>query len=252
MQLRSKAGVFLSLVFSLVFLQSASAQDVPTGLLVNQVSCKLNDGVTMQQAAEWARAQPRTGPQPGAQFFREAVVNGNFLQNYDFRIATYFQSFSHIVEVALAGNNNVGDSPMFTCDPATQATVANRAVSQDNDGFNGAATVMHTRFCMLSEGETLEDAWDFVVAVNENFSDAGNNSLMQLSNRVVGPIPGSNMQNAGRGVVISAVPSTPQAWGERMDMARNGFQALRGVNSPFDNCNFPAVWVSHAIWRAPQ
>ncbi len=250
MQLRSIIGRCSALIFSVLLFSNAQAQDVPTDSLINQISCKLNDGVTIQQAVEWARSRPRNGPQPGAEFYRQAVVNGNFLQNYDFRIATYFQNFTHIVEVALA-NPAVTSNHLFTCDVASQSTLANRAVSQDNDGFTGDATVMHTRFCMLAEGETMEDAWDFAVAVNENFSDAGNNSLMQLSNRIVGPIPGANMENVGRGVVISAVPDTPQSWAARMDMTRNGFQPLRGVSTPFESCNFPAVWVTHAVWRAP-
>lgn len=250
MQLRSIIGRCSALIFSVFLFSNAQAQDVPTGALVNGISCKLNHGVTIQEAVAWARAQDRSGPQPGAEFYRQAVVNGNFLDEYDFRIVTYYQSFSHIVEVALA-NPPAGPNHLFTCDNSTQSTVANRQVNENSDAFTGDATVMHTRFCILEEGETLEDAWDFVVAVNENFTDAGDNAIMQLSNRVVGPIPGANMDNVGRGVVITAVPSTPQGWAERMDMSRNGFQPLRGVSTPFESCNYPAVWVTHAVWRAP-
>lgn len=254
-----KLSVVSSAVIALLFSFNVSAQDMPSGVLVNTISCNLNEGVTMQQVVEWARSQPRTGPQPGAEFYREAVVNGNFLQNYDFRIATYFQSFSHIIDVVSANNtapanrvqSTVRASDLYTCNPATQATSINRTVNPENDGFTGDATVMHSRFCMLSEGETIADAWDFAVAVNENYSDAGNSSLMQMYNRIVGPIPGNVAANAGRAVTIAVVPSTPVSWGERQDMPMSGFRPLRGVDTPFDYCNFPAVWVTHAVWRAP-
>lgn len=262
MQYRSKLlsiRKYLVLLVLPVIAIPAVAQDMPQGLLVNRVNCSLNEGVTMPQVVQWARSQPRTGPQPGAEFYREAVVNGNLRQNYDFVIATYFQSFSHILEVNLANlaapanrvQPTVRAQDLYTCNPATQSTTVSRTVNPDNDGFTGDATVMHSRFCLLAEGETIEDAWDFATAVNENYSDAGDSSLMQLNTRMVGPIPGENMSRAGRGVSIAVVPSTPQAWAQRMDMPQTGFQPLRGVSSPFENCNYPAVWITHAVWRAP-
>lgn len=248
---------FIALILPLVFCYSANAQDMPVGQLVTTIDCKLNDGVTIGQAVEWARNQPRTGPQPGVEFYREAVINGNFLQNYDFRIAQYFQNFSHLVEVASSVASapanrvqpTVRDSDLYTCDLASQRVMNNRAVNPDGDGFAGQVTVMHTRLCILEEDKSLEDAWEFVVAVNENYSAEGNASLMQLYNRELGPLPGSNAQNAGRGVIIAAVPATPQSWGERMDMSRSGFQPLRGVTPPFEYCNYPAVWLTHSTWR---
>jgi len=250
---------FIAFFLSIVFCYSANAQDMPVGQLVSTVDCKLNDGVTMAQSVEWARNRPRTGPQPGFEFYRQARINGNFLQNYDFRIAQYFQSFSHMVEVVGSNNNaaanrlqpTVRASDLYTCNPATQSVSINRTANPNNDGFTGDVTVMHTRLCILAEDETLQDAWEFVVGVNRNYSDAGNSSLMQLYNRVLGPLPGANAPNAGRGVVIAAVPSTPQAWGARMDMPMDGFQALRGVSSPFEYCNYPAVWITNATYRAP-
>lgn len=244
-----KVSIVFSLSFAALFSMNASAQDMPVGALVSTINCKLNHGVTIAQAVDWARSRDRSGAQPGAEFYREAVVNGNFLENYDFRIATYFGSFNQIV--AAAQNNAPPPNHLYTCNQASQSVATNRTVSQENDGFTGDTTVMHTRFCLLSEGETLEDAWDFVTAVNENFNDAGDSSLMQMYSREVGPVP--NMDNVGRGVVIASVPATPQSWADRMDLSRNGFQALRGVSSPFDSCNYPAVWLTHATHRsAPQ
>jgi len=253
-----KLSVVLSLGFALVWGNTVLAQNMPAGVLVSTVDCKLNAGITMPQAVAWARNQPRNGPQPGLEFYRFAQVNAGFLENYDFRIAQYFQGFDHMVQVvsSTAGmpanrvQPAVRATDLYTCDPATRSVATNRTVNTDNDGFTGQVTLMHTRFCVLEEGETLADAWNFVRAVNANYREAGNNSLMQLYNREIGPV--GNMQIAGRGVVIAAVPATVQDWGQRMDMGRDGFRALEGVTSPFAACNYPAVWLTHATYRSQQ
>lgn len=255
-----KLALLISFSFAFLLSGNSAAQDMPPGAVVTHLSCSLNDGVTMPQVVEWARALPRNGPQPLAEFYRESAVNGNLLQNYDFVIATYYQSFSHLVEVVGANNNApanrvqplVRATDLYTCNPATNNVVANRTVNADNDGFTAPLTVMHTRFCRLAEGNTLQDAWEFAGAVADNYSDGGSNAIMILWNRILGPIPMNALENAGSGVTIAAVPATPQDWGARMDMPRNGFRPLAGVTSPFSSCNYPAVWLTHQVYNSQQ
>lgn len=255
-----KLTLLIPFAFAMLFSNTAAAQDMPPGALVAHLNCSLNDGVTMPQVVAWARNLPRNGPQPVAEFYRESALNGNFLQNYDFQIATYYQSYSHLVEVVganiTAPANRVQPSiraeDLYTCNPASNAMVNNRTVNADNDGFTGEATVMHTRFCRLADGNTLADAWEFATDVADNFRRAGNTSIMQLWNRALGPIPMSALQNAGSGVTIAVVPATPQDWGTRWDMGRGGFEALAGVTSPFSSCNYPAVWVTNSVYSSQQ
>ncbi|MEQ8954930.1 MAG: hypothetical protein RL120_12425, partial [Gammaproteobacteria bacterium] len=254
-----KLIMILSINAALLLGGNAAAQDMPAGALVNHVSCSLHDGVTMPQVVAWARSIPRNGPQPLAEFYREAAVNPNFMQNYDFLIATYYQSYSHIVEVVGSQNNApanrlqsaVRAQDLYTCNPASNVLIANRTVSPENDGFTGDTTVMHTRFCRLAEGNDIEDAWAFVTRIEQNYKDAGNSSLMQLWSRELGPIPIDAMENTGSGVTITVVPATPQDWGTRWDLGRNGFDPLARTNNPFMACNYPAVWLTHAVYRSP-
>lgn len=255
-----KLILLMPIAIAMLFSNVAIAQDMPAGAVVTQINCKLNDGVTMPQVVAWARSQPRNGPQPNAEYYREAVVNPNFLQNYNFQIATYYGSHSQVVEVALANasapanrvQSAVRATDLYTCDPASNVVVTNRTVNQENDGFSGDATVMHTRFCRLDDGKTLADAWKFISTVAENYQRAGSSSIIQLWTRELGPVPMEALENAGSGVTIAAVPATPQDWGTRWDMGRDGsgFNATARTTQPFSNCNIPAVWVTNAVYRS--
>ncbi len=253
-----KLALLFSFSFAFLLSGKAAAQDMPAGALVGLVNCSLNDGVTMAEAVAWARNQPRDGPQPVAEFYREAAAVGGFHDNYDFVIASYFNSYADIVafNVALATSPpssvppSVRASDLYSCDQSTSRLVTSRQVDPNADPFNGDITIMVTRFCLLAEGNTLADAFDFVSGVSENFGDAGSNSLMQIWNRTYGPISG-DLSNVGRGVVIATVPANFADWAARGDMGRDGFQALQGLDNPLEVCNFPAIWLTNAVYRAP-
>jgi hypothetical protein len=226
---------------------------MPPGQLVETIDCSLNEGTSMAEAIDWARNAPRTGGQPNLQFYREAIYNNPYRENYDFRIASYYQSYSERVasyatNQALPANRvrpGVRRQDLFTCDNATLRVSLNRTVNQENDGFTGDITLMTSRFCMLNEGATVADAYTFAQEVAENYRDAGDNSLMQLYTRSLSPVA----NRTGTAVVITAVPSTPENMGTRLDLPRGGFNALAGVDSPL-TCNYPAMWITNAVYRA--
>ena len=82
---------------TLFFTVTAHGQEVPPGALVQIINRSLHDGVTMAEAVELARSQTWDETSPGAVFFRQSVYGGSYRENYDFRIASYFPSYSEMI-----------------------------------------------------------------------------------------------------------------------------------------------------------
>jgi hypothetical protein len=64
---------------------------------------------------------------------------------------------------------------------------------------------------------------------------------MQMSVRHYGPVE----NRTGNNVLIRAINS-PEGMANRIDMGRNGFNALQGVNTPW-SCNYPVLWRTFII-----
>jgi len=238
---------------TLFFTVAANGQALPSGSLNRLLNCSLNDGVTMAEAVEWARAQPRDDTSPNAIFFRQAVMTGSSRENSDFTIASYFPSYGEWVQRVGAANARPDNrmrpgtrgSDFFTCDPSTLRLNLNRFVNaENNDGITGDMTLMTTRFCRLNDGKTVADAWEFAQGVASNFANAGDTSLYQVWTRELGPV-GDTV--AGSGVVLATVPATPEAFGERMDLRRDGFDPLEGLRPLPVSCDFPGMLITHTI-----
>jgi len=234
---------------------SAHGQDLPSGPLNRLINCSINPGKTMAQVVEWAKTQPVTDATPNAIFFREAIMAGNYRESYDFTIAAFFPSYAEMNRKIIAGftlpdtrmRTGTRGTDLFTCDPNTLRINHNRFVNGgNNDGFSGDVTIMQTRFCRINEGQTVADAWEFAQGVASNYADAGDNSLYQMWTRELGPV-GNTV--AGGGVVLSTVPSTPEASSSRLDMRREGFDPLEGLRPLPVSCDYPSVWRTYAIHR---
>lgn len=244
----SVLGSMIGVVLAGVALE---AQELPPGVFVQTIACSLNEGSTMPAVVTWARAVPRDETAPDAIFFREAIFNPAFRENDDFTIASYYPSFEEMVaRVGAAGARPanrtrpaVRASDLFTCNPSTLSLSLNRTVNPDSDVFEGPATLMSTRFCQLNEGATAADAFAFAQEVAAKFRAAGDNSLMQMYTRTLGPV-GDTV--AGRGVMITAVAATPEAFAARMDLPNNGLDVLEGLTPPVA-CDYPAMWRTNRV-----
>jgi hypothetical protein len=248
-----KLTMLIPVLFSLPFCVTSYGQQPPPGVLVQTIDCSLNEGASMADALRWARALPRDGNSPDAVFFREAIYNNNFRENYDFRIASYYPSYTELNRRMEANQARPDVRPrpgqrgsdLFTCNPATLALALNRGIP-DGDAFTGDYTMMTTRFCRLNEGRTLDDAWAFVQGVANNFRAVGDTSLMQMYNRAYAPVQDAV---AGNAFVIASVPATSAAWAARSDRTREGFNPIEGLELPA-SCNYPALWRTNAVHRS--
>lgn len=250
-----RIAIISSMVISAFFSLSAAAQEMPNGAVVRTLNCSLNENISMNQVVEWGRNLPRGENSANQVFFREALTHSNsYLSRFDFQIAWYYGSWENLITAresdrggSLAFAQLTRPTDLMTCNP-NDAVVITRQVA-DNDGFTGDDTLMMTRFCPLQEGKTVGDAYRFVSGVAANYRDAGNNSMVQLTTRSLGPV----QNRVGNAVVIAEVAATPAKMAERLELLRQGTNVFQGLDdNPFTTCNFPAMWRSHAIVRPQQ
>jgi hypothetical protein len=244
---------FISLIIYGLFNISVSAQELPPGQVVRTLNCALNPGVSMAEVVAWGRNLPRNEHSANQVFFREAIHhNPEFSADYDFQIAWYHGSWEQYISNMEGSRTDpilqrqpTRPQDLMTCS-ANDAVTIYRAIP-DNDGFAGDETLMMTRFCRLEEGKTIADAYGFASSVAANFRAAGNNALMQILTRSIGPVE----NRTGNAVTLSEVPATAESMAQRLELTRNGLNPTAGLDSPFTICNFPAMWRTYAIWRTP-
>lgn len=249
----NKLTVLGAFGFSLLLSSTAQGQDLPGGNIVQSIDCSLNEGVTMTEVVRWGRSVPRDENSPGQIYFREAIYAGNYRGSNDFRIASYYPNYAEMVKriaamrarPAVIERTGIRAQDLYTCDGSTLVTSRVRAVNPDSDGFSGEQTLMTTRFCRLNEGSNVADAYAFAQGVAGNYRSLGDNTLMQVYTRSLGPV-GNTV--AGRGVVIASVPATWTSFGARMDIAGQN-NVFEGLDSPMV-CDYPAMWITNAIHRA--
>lgn len=241
------------IVLSLGLLTSiaAHAQQLPAGNLVVQIDCSLADGVTFQEAVVYGRNQARDENQPGQVFYRRPIfVDPGFGENYDFRVALYYTSFAEYVSrTSTPPSRDVQHAAdrrpdYFTCNLASQRISQVRGIPE-SDGFSGDVSLMTTRLCMLNDGQTVADAYQFVLGVAANYRAAGETSLMQMYVRSLGPVENGV---AGGAVLIASVGATAESMAARLDLVREGLNVLAGLTPPM-SCNYPALWETNAVYR---
>lgn len=247
-----KLTILGPLGFSLFVSFTAHGQDMPVGNVVQSLDCTLNDGVTIGELVEWGRSVPRDENSPVAIYYRQAIYAGSYRASNDFRIASYYPSYSEMTKRIAANRampanrirSGIRAEDLYTCDNATQRTSQVREVNPGNDAFTGDQTLMTMRFCRLIEGSTIDDAFAFAQDVAANYRAHGDNSLSQVYTRSLGPV-GDTV--AGSGLVFASVPATWTDFGARMDIAMAN-NVLEGLTLPVA-CDYPAMWITNAVHR---
>jgi hypothetical protein len=249
-----KIMILSALAVSTFLSSNLFAQQMPAANVTWSVNCSLNDDVTMNEAVEWARGRPRDESSPDSVFFRQALIGAsNFSDNYDFRVVTYYPSYSEYVARSQrppsreAQRTNDRRGQYFTCNPASRSMQLVRTAQEGGGNAQFESTLMATRFCRLEEGKTVGDAWQFTVGIANAFRAGGDSSLMQMVTRSFGPVE----NRTGNAVTLVEVPESPEAFGTRFDMAREGLNPAQGLEYPFTICNFPAMWRTHTVYQAP-
>lgn len=244
-----KLSTICTLIIFSTFSIKAAAQEMPAGIIAWTIHCSLTDGTTVAEAVEWARSRPRDETAPNRTVFRQPVIGPpNFEDNYDLRVLTYYANYNQYVSRTqmmqpspAVQRANQQRAKYMTCDPDTRRIDRVRNVPGSGGYQAQGTTMVHGRLCTLEEGATVADAWRSIVAISNNYRQAGDNSLMQMSVRHYGPV----QNRTGTNVLIRAINS-PAGMANRIDMGINGFQALQGVDTSW-SCNYPVLWRTHVI-----
>lgn len=245
----------ISSLFALVISSGAQAQEMPLGAIVSYYDCNFRAGVDMEDAVQWGRTTPRSDLAANQIFYRQPLIKPNGYE-HDFRIARYYSSWSEYVErtegiysasldsAPARERPSVTRSDIMDCDPSTRRIIRVRNVPGGTPPSD--ATLMTTRFCRLHEGRNLQDAWERISHIASNWQNQGDNTLMQLTNRAMGP--GNNGAVQGRQYVMTEIGETASSIAERWDMGREGFNARQG-SEPVSDCNYRALWRTHRIYQ---
>lgn len=243
--------VFL-LLAALGFLNAAPvslAQDIimPAGAVVRIVNCTItSDRFTFDELVERARELDFDENDPDAIFFRRPIyTSAQYQENYDLQIAAYYSSVTEMVDRRVSsGDNSYGRLPL-SCGAANVIRTIN--INPNNSSWD--ETAMTTRRCSLNGNSSMRSAYSRFKTGTENFSAAGNDSLLQMSMPLIGGDLDPDFD-----FVLATVGSTRQETTERMDMFREGFRPLQSTPSgtPFFSCGRYSMWSTSRIYSANQ
>ncbi len=243
----------LMAVYFLIGVSTGFAQDMLPAAVVQIVPCVLNEGYAVQDAVRVARSLRRDENSPNAAFIREPLfLDPAFSERYDLVAALYYPSFSELISRREANQASTAPRPeprtrlrdVMACNFAASTIRLSRAIPE-TDGFTGGDTLMTVRYCELEEGRDLSDAFEFVQSIATAYRAENSNLLMQVTTPRLGNRIG---RPAGRRLRVNTVASTSTAMAERLDLSRNGFNALQGLTSPM-RCSVPALWRTYATFR---
>ena len=228
---------------------STNAQEIemPPGAVVRVIDCTItSDRFTFDELVARARQLDFNENAPNAVFFRRPIyTSGEYFENNDLQIAAYYSSVTEMVDRRVAsGDDSNGRLPIACGAPRVIRTIN---VNPNNSEWD--QTAMTTRFCSLSSDSSLRSAYSRFKTGTENFSNAGNDSLLQMSV----PLMGGNL-NPNFDFVLATVGSTLQETTERIDMFREGFRPLQSSpsSSPFFSCGRYSMWATNRIYSANQ
>ena len=244
-----KMNLLITLFVSSLSWVSTNAQEIemPPGAVVRVIDCTItSDRFTFDELVARARQLDFDENAPNAIFFRRPIyTSGEYFENNDLQIAAYYSSVTEMVDRRVAsGDDSYGRLPIACGAPRVIRTIN---VNPNNSEWD--QTAMTTRFCSLSSDSSLRSAYSRFKTGTENFSNAGNDSLLQMSV----PLMGGNL-NPNFDFVLATVGSTLQETTERIDMFREGFRPLQSSpsSSPFFSCGRYSMWATNRIYSANQ
>jgi hypothetical protein len=241
-------GTVVASLFSCV---SAFGQEMPAGNVIVNTACQISEGYTFADAVAVAReANITTEDGPNLIFYRQPIAGaGAYPANALLRVV-YWDNLAHWARSAASRATAVTASAggylneIVTCDNVNRSFFVNRNVGQGAAYANGEnnETLVSSRACEVAPGNTIEDVYAGLTALNAPYGEQGNTTLMQLSQRFMGPREGQSM---GANIIIRLIGEDGVGLAERIDMA--GKPAGLPDDAPVANCADLSLWASHVI-----
>lgn len=226
------------------------AQEMPPGNVIVNTACSINEGHTFDEVLEVARANSFDGDNaPNLVFYRRPIAGANFAPNFVLRVV-YWDNMEHwarsnstrsLPATASAGSHL---NELLTCDNVNRSFSVNRNVGQGaayGGGENSESLVGSVR-CRIAPGRTMQEVYAGLSELNAPFAAQGDTTLMQVSNRILGPREGLGL---GSGITVRLIGETAVGLAARLDMQAptNGTPP----DAPVTNCGVMALWSSHVV-----
>ena len=240
------------LVFTTSFLISlpSFAQDMPPGNVIVNTACEISEGYTFADAVAVARAA-NSGDEDGPNlvFYRQPIAGPSVPSNALLRVV-YWDNLAHWARSSASRANAETASAggylneIVTCDNVNRSFFVNRNVGAGAAYANGEnnSTLVASRACEVAQGSTIADVYAGLTALKAPFGEQGNTTLMQLSQRFMGP---RNGQTMGTSIIIRLIGEDGVGLAERIDMGAKA--AGLPDDAPVANCGDQTLWASHVI-----
>lgn len=208
---------------------SVHGQDAPPGNLIVVTPCTINDGNTVADVIAEARNNNIGDGGPNLIFYRYPVASNGAPSNRLMRVV-YWSNMEHWATSGGAG----GDtrlSRMLTCENTNRTFHNNWNVGSGGNAYNGGendSSLVAARFCTVAAGVTVQQFIAELTNYAEMYRDEGDATLMQLSQRFLGPRPDAEM---GTAFTIRTVGTDAAGLARRFDMTVPGIGAPDG---PFE------------------
>ena len=225
------------------------AQEMPPGNMIVNTACSINDGYAFTDAVEAGRSLSYDGDNgPNLVFYRQPIATADTPSTFALRVV-YWDNLEHWAR----GSGGLGNrfaaanlNEIMTCNNTNRSFFINRNVGQGGDAYAGgenAQSLSAARFCQVKSGNTLEDVYAALVAIQQPYLDQGNTTLMQLSHRFLNPAEGDEM---GTNIIIRLIGETPEGLAARLDISPK----VVGLpdDAPVMNCQDQSLWATHVIW----
>lgn len=190
--------LFIIVFFSnfLLFPSLSWSQELPPGNLIVVTACEIAHGHAIDEVITVARAIDYSADgAPNAVFYRTPVSGSDFSENWALRVV-YWDDFAHFTSASFTPSgprNHLNE--LITCDGNNRTFSKNYSVGSGNayDGGLNLVSGVAARFCAVSPDASIQDVYSELYAANERNSNAGSETLMQLSHALFGTPAGTEM-----------------------------------------------------------
>ncbi|NKB34349.1 MAG: hypothetical protein GKR91_14755 [Pseudomonadales bacterium] len=247
MLVRNTCKYFTTLTLCFFATFSAYAQELPAGNLIVTTACSISEGYTVEQVIEEARSIDIADDGPNLIFYRYPIASNGAPSNRLMR-AVYWQNMEHWASNSgPLGGGAARLNEMLSCENTNRTFNNNWNVGSGGDAYAGgenSQSLVAARPCLAAPGTTVQQFYSELTNFANMYRDQGDTTLMQLSQRFLGPRTDIEM---GTGFLIRTIGEDAAGLARRFDMGAPGVGTPDG---PIDvTCGDPSLFMSYvAHW----
>lgn len=241
-------------ITSILLSATGFSQEMPAGNLMVNTFCTLNDGYSFSDAVDAGRAVSYDGEDtPNIVLYRQPISSSDSPANALLRVV-YWDNLEHWARSGSTRAPGAGEATLvdatMTCGNTNRTFYKNRNIGEGSAYGNNAEnqqSLSAARLCEIKSGNSIADVYTALTALDTGSRPQGDNTLMQISHRMLG---GNGDVGMGAAIIIRLVGETSVGLAARLDAGA----MITGVpdDAPVQNCQEQTLWSSHVIhWGLP-